>query len=99
MYSAFYHWRIKPGREQDFVRLWSEGTLLFRDEQNTLGSRLHKADDGTYFAYAQWPSADMFHGPRTLSPHHTQVLKDMRDCVEQSFPAVLGEVLVDCLVK
>lgn len=98
MYTAFYHWRLVPGREEEFAALWKEGTLLFRTEQNSLGSRLHLADDGTYFAYAQWPSREAFHREKMLSPRHQEILTAMYKCMEKGFPSVLGEVKIDLLV-
>lgn len=99
MYIAFYRWRLKPGSEKKFEEQWEKGTMLFRDEQKTLGSRLHKADDGTWFAYAQWPSREMYHAKKELSPEHRETLKLMSECILESFPPILGEVTCDLLVK
>lgn len=99
MYIAFYRWRLKVGREETFRALWEAGTQLFIDEQHTLGSRLHKADDGTYFAYAQWPSRESYHKNKQLSQEHQETLIKMRDCVEESFPVILGEVQSDFLIS
>lgn len=99
MYIAFYRWKLKPGSEATFQKCWEEGTLLFRSEQKAMGSRLHKGDDGTYFAYAQWPSREAYHAERSLSVEHQQTLLQMRECVAESFPVTLGEVMSDLLVK
>ena len=98
MYVAVYRWKLKPEMEKAFAELWEKGTLLFRSEQGALGSRLHQADDGTYFAYAQWPSRELYHAKKTLSPQHQDNLARMRECVLESFPVLLGEVSRDLLV-
>ena len=99
MYVAFYRWRLKPGTETQFESHWREGTLLFRNEQKALGSRLHRADDGTYFAYAQWPTRELYHAEDNLSELHRESLRKMRECVAESFSPVLGEVCADLLVR
>jgi heme-degrading monooxygenase HmoA len=99
MYVAFYRWRLNQGQEAEFSRLWHEGTLLFRTEQGALGSRLHKAEDGTYFAYAQWPSREAYHAKKHLSPEHRELLQAMQACVGETFPTHLGAVEDDLLIR
>jgi len=60
MFIALYRWRIKPGMEKQFEHFWQIGTPLFRDQHGALGSRLHIAEDGSYFAYAQWPDRETY---------------------------------------
>lgn len=99
MYVAIYRWKLKPGSEDAFTKHWEAGTWLFRFEQKTLGSRLHRADDGTYFAYAQWPSRESYHAKRALSGTHKENLAKMKECVEEAFPVILGDVSCDRLVQ
>lgn len=99
MYVAFYRWRLKPGTEKVFEDHWNRGTLLFRNDHRALGSRLHKADDGTWFAYAQWPSREMYHSKRELSAQHKETLNKMAECVLESFPPILGDVACDLLLS
>ena len=30
MFAPFFQWTLHPGREQDFVKIWNEGTALAR---------------------------------------------------------------------
>lgn len=99
MYVAIYRWKLKHGTEEAFAGYWSEGTLLFRSEQRAWGSRLHRGDDGTYFAYAQWPDRELYHSKKNLSPRHTENLTKMRECIEESFPVIMGEVTHDLLLQ
>ncbi len=99
MYVVFYRWKLKPGSEESFAKYWEEGTHLFRNEQKALGSRLHKADDGTYFAYAQWPDRETYHAKKTLSQKHRIILNEMSECVLESYPSILGDVQRDLLLN
>lgn len=98
MYIAIYRWKLKPGREAEFTQNWDEGTVKFRDEHHSLGSRLHLGDDGTYFAYAQWPSKEAYHRKKELSETHRDNLAKMSECVAEQFPTILGEVSCDWLM-
>jgi len=51
-----YRWKLKPGKEQQFIDAWSIATKALR-ELGSFGSRLHKGPDDVWYGYAQWPSA------------------------------------------
>jgi hypothetical protein len=99
MHTVVYHWKIKSGFEEKFKGYWATATRLFITEQNSLGSRLHLANDGTYYAYAQWPSEEMFNSERKLSAEHAESLRLMIECIETTLPASQGHVICDLLVK
>lgn len=46
---------LKPGREDEFVEAWRDLTRYIRQHFDSRGSRLHRAGDGRYIGYAQWP--------------------------------------------
>jgi heme-degrading monooxygenase HmoA len=98
MYVALYRWKLKPGMEQIFETHWKESTLLYRSEQKGLGSRLHRNDDGTFFAYAQWPNRETYHAKRELSHEHKESLMKMNACIEEIYTQILGEVSCDLLL-
>lgn len=56
MFAVIYRWQLNPGFESGFEKAWAERTEEIKKEHGALGSRLHKSDDGSYIAYAQWPS-------------------------------------------
>jgi len=95
---VLYRWRLRPGTELRFIEAWSRVTLLLREQRGALGSRLHRADDGTWYAYAQWPSSAArdaaFHG----EPVDPLAAQEMRDAIEERFPEVLLECVRDHLV-
>ena len=55
MFNVIYRWKIRPGKEAQFEAAWAEITRFIRQERGGLGSRLHRSEDGTYLAYAEWP--------------------------------------------
>ena len=56
MFALVYRFRIHENTEQAFISSWAELTRMIRKHEGSLGSRLHKEDETTYIAYAQWPS-------------------------------------------
>lgn len=54
MIATFFEWSIPPGREDEFIAIWNEGTTLLR-EQGSLGSALFRGDNGIFYALARWP--------------------------------------------
>ena len=55
MFAVIYRWKLIPGREAQFEEGWRAGTAAIAKEFGGWGSRLHRGDAGTVFAYAQWP--------------------------------------------
>ena len=97
MFVALYRWRIKPELETQFIEAWSEITAYYRENFDSLGSRLHRGDDGIFYAYAQWKSA----GQRENAFQNTtknEAGTIMREAIEESFPEVRLEILSDYLV-
>src|SRR5690606_12604120 len=57
-FAVVYRWKLRAGGEERFAAAWGAVTAILRERCGALGSRLHRADDGTHVAYAQWPSRD-----------------------------------------
>ena len=55
MYVAVYAWRVKPGHEDRFREAWRRGTEAITRIYGSFGSRLHRAEDGRFIGYAEWP--------------------------------------------
>lgn len=55
MFVAVYWWRVHPGKEAQFRAAWRRGTDLIRARYGSYGSRLHRAADGRFVGYAEWP--------------------------------------------
>lgn len=94
---VMYRWRLHPGMEASFVESWSRVTELLRKCAGSLGSRLHRGDDGIWYGYAQWPSAEA--RERAFSQALDPVASArMRTAIAESFPEILLEPVADYLV-
>jgi len=54
-FVAAYWWKVRPGHEARFRAAWREGTRLIRERYGSLGSRLHRDQDGRFVGIAEWP--------------------------------------------
>ncbi|HEY9096829.1 MAG TPA: hypothetical protein VIN35_13875 [Hydrogenophaga sp.] len=95
-FVVLYRWKLKAGKEAQFVESWSEVTALFR-EKGSLGSRLHKGPDGFLYGYAQWPSAQD-RRKAFDEPIDSPWFEKMSEAVAESLPEVVLEPVADYLV-
>ncbi len=58
MKAAIYRWKVAPGDEEYFARRWHEITQDIMRDHGGGGSRLHRAENGDFVAYARWPSKE-----------------------------------------
>jgi len=54
MFAVVYWWRVKPGMEEQFREGWRRATNAIVKRYGSSGSRLHRAQDGRFVAYALW---------------------------------------------
>lgn len=97
MFIALYRWRLKEGQEERFREGWRRLTEEIRERRGSYGSRLHRAEDGTWVAYAQWPDRRAWESARGVEAVDVEALKMMRESIEVSHPPVLMEVSDDLL--
>ncbi|HSK72048.1 MAG TPA: antibiotic biosynthesis monooxygenase [Pyrinomonadaceae bacterium] len=97
MFTILYRWRIKPEKERQFIESWSEVTANYRENFNSLGSRLHRGEDGIFYSYAQWHSAEQRKKAFENIPNLPGMEK-MREAVEESFPEIRLEIVSDYLI-
>lgn len=98
MLIFLYRWRIKPEKEAQFIEAWAEITAYYRENFDSMGSRLHRGDDGIFYAYAQWKSAEHRDNAFQNSPKSAAGMI-MREAIEASFPEVRLEILSDYLFQ
>lgn len=55
MFVAAYWWKVHPGKEEQFRAAWRRGTELIRERYGSLGSRLHRDEQGRFVGVAEWP--------------------------------------------
>lgn len=97
MFTILYRWRIKPEKERQFIESWSEVTAYYRENFDSLGSRLHRGEDGIFYSYAQW------HSPEQRDKAFAEVPKlpareKMSEAVEESLPEIQMEIIADYLI-
>jgi Antibiotic biosynthesis monooxygenase len=96
-FTVLYRWRLREGMEKEFVEAWSRISFLLRNERGSLGSRLHRGNDGIWYSYAQWPSAEV----RAKSASQPSVDPDaaiqMSQAIEESLPDIVLESVSDSL--
>ena len=94
MFAVIYRWRLKPGAEQGFVEGWARVTEAIHARCGSYGSRLHRADDGAWVAYARCPAA----ATRKACEHgDTEGSRMMREAVAEDFAELTMQVQVDLL--
>ncbi|MCO6510262.1 MAG: antibiotic biosynthesis monooxygenase [Aridibacter famidurans] len=95
-FTVLYRWKLREGFETKFVEAWTEVTEYHLANSGSCGSLLHKGDDGIWYAYAQWPSAEArqnaFSGDELKGAAEV-----MAKCVEERFPEIVLSVESDRL--
>lgn len=97
MFVAVYRWKLKEGQEQKFREGWRRRTVEIYRKCGSLGSRLHRAEDGTWVAYAQWPDRHTWKAARQVAVTDTEASAMMKASVEVSYPEMLLQVSDDLI--
>ncbi len=98
-FAVIYRWRIRGGLEEQFQQAWETVTKALLTKSGALGSRLHQAEDGSWVAYAQWPTKDVWERSRELGSLNSAAEAAMREATEESFPPILMRPMCDHLVS
>lgn len=93
-----YRWRLRPGHEAQFKETWSVVTRSLI-EHGSLGSRLHVGNDGLWYAYAQWPSAEARTAAFAQALGVDEAQRAMADAVSEHFPEIVLASSVDHLIS
>jgi hypothetical protein len=101
MFAVIYRWQVVSGLEAQFEQGWKRGTACIAAEFGGWGSRLHKGEGQTYFAYAQWPDRATWEKALETRMRHSddEARRIYREAiVEGTFETVFaGEVAADLL--
>ena len=96
MFCVIYRWRVKPELEKQFVENWSKITEIYIENFGGKGSRLHRGEDGLFYAYAQWNSDEDRQKAFQNFPE-SSASKKMREAIIESFPEIKLDSITDFL--
>lgn len=88
-FCIMYRFKVRPAREADFQSAWGRLTEAYKRDRGGLGSRLHRAEDGLWVAYAQWPTKQMWEDSRNLGPPDGTAAALMAEAVEERLDPIL----------
>lgn len=97
MFIALYRWKLKDGCESEFREGWRRRTEEIYRKCGSLGSRLHRAEDGAWVAYAQWPDRQTWEAASSIPVTDVEASAMMRESIELSYPSTYMEVTEDLL--
>ena len=92
---SLYRWRLRPGAESAFVAAWTDATRELL-HAGSLGSRLHRGDDGLWYGDAQWPDGDRRAAAFATSGASPAGAR-LRDCIAETLPSVTLTAVADDL--
>ena len=97
MFCVIYEFKVRDGKEDVFRAAWHEGTRVLTSECHSLGARLHKTEEGTLVAYAQWPDPQTWQKGHLYVESHASEL--VNDCLVE-IPTIIRKMwmLDDLLV-
>jgi hypothetical protein len=97
MFAVIYTWVVRPGQENAFIDAWHRATVAIAGRCDSYGSRLHRADDGSFVAYARWPSTEARAECFAAGPPDAQAAADMVQAIERMLPERQLEIVEDLL--
>jgi heme-degrading monooxygenase HmoA len=99
-FAVIYRWRVAPDQESAFIEAWRKVTELVRTHRGGLGSRLHRASDGAFVAYAQWPSEAAWRAAGEKGPvdEAASAVAVMRSAIVERFEEVRLDLVADMLL-
>lgn len=97
-FAVVYQWRVRAGMESQFRSAWEDLTAFLREHRGALGSRLHRTDNGTVVAYAQWP--DQATWERSCAQHEEDAVLSQRllNAVDETWSPMFLTTVADRLV-
>jgi len=92
MLAVLLEFNVKHGAEEEFIVYWKKTTQIIYEKFGSLGSKLHRSDNDTFIAYAQWPSADIYQTEQDWSAEESDVREKMRATLVDGRPTVLHKL-------
>ncbi|MFN8553070.1 MAG: antibiotic biosynthesis monooxygenase [Candidatus Obscuribacterales bacterium] len=99
MFAVIYNFQVRQGQEEQFEAAWCKRTEEIKNTHGGLGSRLHRALDGRWIAYAQWPSREAWELASKGTGESTEAQLALRAACESVETLFELDVRKDLLVK
>lgn len=97
-FTVIYSFKVVKGKEDDFIRCWTELTKLIYEFEGSYGSRLHKVNASLFIGYAQWPSKETYDQSGNHLPQTASIVRlKMRECCSEIKPEYEMTVVQDLL--
>lgn len=105
MFVVIYRGYLKPNCENEYCTAWKTVANYFIHHRGSLGSALHKAEDGMWLAYSRWPDkktrdASWGDNADNVFPDVIQsAITTVKKCLDSDhqFPEIQLEVIEDLL--
>jgi hypothetical protein len=95
MLAVVLEFDIIDGMEDEFRKSWIETTEIIYRNFGSLGSRLHRSDNGKFIAYAQWPNLSVYECDHDWAGDSKNARDNMRKCLKTGKPTVLHKLALD----
>ena len=97
MFVVVFEFVVRTGKEDEFKQAWrktTQGIYLFK---GSLGSRLHRDEEGRFIAYAQWPDRQSWErsGEIAMSGEYEQHRQAMHDALNLDTTRILFKLDVE----
>jgi quinol monooxygenase YgiN len=99
VFVAVYRFHVADGADDRFRDAWRRLTEAIHRTRGSLGSRLHRADDGTWVAYAQWPSREVYDAAAARESADPEASAAMRACLAGPIETTRLDVTDDLLAR
>ena len=83
--------------EDQFRSAWETLTLEYQSLHGSLGSRLHKTEDGLWLAYAQWPTREAWEQAKISEASGCLAMDRLGAAVFERFEPILVHTVTDLL--
>ena len=97
-FCVVYRWKLVRGKERKFQDAWETLTREIRAHAGGLGSRLHRAADGTWLAYAQWPDRATWERADVSTAAAKAAMQATAEAVAERMEPILLDPVADLLV-
>ena len=95
MLALIYKFKVKSDKEAEFKKNWALIAAENKELHGSDGSCLHKGQDGFWYAYARWPSVEVWNADREFENKLAQA--DFNACIQERYNAIPMEVTTDLL--